>query len=53
MSILRYRHLSWRDKAMLGRAMWPMLRMGDRGRRRLDGGLVRGLAAGTGAVGCG
>ena len=36
MSILRYRHLSWRDKAMLGRAMWPMLRMGDRGRRRLD-----------------
>ena len=36
-SILRYAHLSWREKLQLGRAVVPMLRMGAEGRRRLDG----------------
>ncbi len=35
-SILRYRHLSWSEKIALGRAIWPMLRMGAKGRRELD-----------------
>ena len=35
-SLLRYRHLGWRQKARLGRPIWAMLRMGDDGRRELD-----------------
>lgn len=35
-SILRYQHLGWREKLGLGRAIWPMLRMGAAGRRELD-----------------
>ncbi len=35
-SLLRYRHLNWRQKVRLGHPIWTMLRMGDEGRRELD-----------------
>lgn len=35
-SLLRYVHLSWRDKLLLSRAIAPMLWMGTAGRRKLD-----------------
>ena len=35
-SLLRYRHLGWREKARLAPPIWTMLRMGDGGRRALD-----------------
>ena len=36
-SIVRYTHLSWREKLQLGRAVIPMLRLDAADRRRLDG----------------
>ena len=36
-SIVRYTHLSWREKLRLGRAVIPILRLDTEDRRRLDG----------------
>ena len=36
-SLLRFAHLTWAEKARLGRAVLPLWRMGAAGRRRLDG----------------